>query len=294
MKICKSVNCNKPLIYGKYCKECVNLPENCIRSCPECTNKMQYGLRSNMLAAEKLKKICIDCYSKKLKIKYKGIGNPFYNKKHTQEFKDKISINRQGWFKGIKNPNKGNKGSKNPMFGISFYDKWVEKYGLVEANKRLLLYKEKQSLSSSGSKNRMFNKVPGIGSGNGISGWYKNWYFRSLNELSYMLFVIERFNLNWKSAENKQYAIKYKDLNNNDRNYFPDFIINNKYIIEIKPKALRNTEINKLKFQKAFGYFKDLKFKVVCSPRIISKQELKNLIMNNQVKLVERWNTKIS
>ena len=82
----------------------------------------------------------------------------------------------------------------------------------------------------------MYGKPAPIGSGNGWSGWYKGWYFRSLLELSFMINVIERFNMPWISAENQTYKISYVDTNLKQRNYYADFIIDNKYIVECKPK----------------------------------------------------------
>jgi len=246
-----------------------------------------------MIAAEKQNRCCKACENLSKKIRFYGEGNPFYGKKHTDDLKVRFSKNRQGWYLGTKNKAKGNLGIKNPMYGRSVYNIWLEKYGEEVANEKLKIFKDKQSLLSIGTKNSMYGKTPGIGSGNGISGWYKEWYFRSLHELSYMIFVIERFNLKWSSAENKQYRIKYLDENNIIKNYYPDFIINDFYIIEIKPKALRNTKINKLKFEAARNYFKYLKFKVTSSPRIITKNELINMVYNNKVKLTRKWHNKI-
>jgi hypothetical protein len=61
--------------------------------------------------------------------------------------------------------------------------------------------KKKMSDSISGEKNFWFGKPSPVGSGNGWSGWYKGWYFRSLLELSFMIKVIERFKFSWKSAD---------------------------------------------------------------------------------------------
>jgi len=51
----------------------------------------------------------------------------------------------------------------------------------------------------------MYGKPAPIGSGNGWSGWYKGWYFRSLLELSFMINVIERFKMSWQNAETKKH-----------------------------------------------------------------------------------------
>lgn len=43
-------------------------------------------------------------------------------------------------------------GNKNPMYGTSLYQIWKNKYGTVEANKKLLLFKHKQSVLHKGIK----------------------------------------------------------------------------------------------------------------------------------------------
>jgi hypothetical protein len=65
---------------------------------------------------------------------------------------------------------------------------YEELYGKEKANKM----KNNLSILNSGSKNKMYGKPSPQGSGNGWSGWYKGWYFRSLIELSYMVNVIEK------------------------------------------------------------------------------------------------------
>ena len=60
--------------------------------------------------------------------------------------------------------------------------------------------------ASIGEKNAQYGKPAYGGSGNGWSGWYKEWYFRSIMELSFMINYIEKNNLKWKTAEHKQYA----------------------------------------------------------------------------------------
>ena len=63
-----------------------------------------------------------------------------------------------------------------------------------------------------------------------------------------MINIIERFNLKWVSAESNIHRISYIDYSGNTRNYFADFILENKYLVEIKPKKLRKqlNKINKL------------------------------------------------
>lgn len=65
------------------------------------------------------------------------------------------------------------------------------------------------------------------------------------------LLVAERFNLKLKTAESKQYQIKYSDFEGTEMSYFPDYVVNDKWLVEVKPKKLWNTPKNKLKFESA-------------------------------------------
>ncbi len=138
-------------------------------------------------------------------------------------------------------------GQNNPMYGKNIYDIWVEKYGGDEADKRVASLSKKRSKNMMGEKNPMYGKPPPKGSGNGWGGWYKGWYFRSLKELSYMIYVIEPNSYKWENAEQKRLSIPYVDHLGHNRTYRADFLLNDHILIEVKPKALMETVVNQLK-----------------------------------------------
>jgi hypothetical protein len=249
------------------------------RNCPICDNQINYSTKYSFLAAQKKNTKCKSCGIKsaitdevKEEMKKRMIGaknpmfgktgelNPFFNKKHTQETKLKMIQNRS--FESYKTDDFRIKisnlvsGNKNPMYGRTFYDVWVEKYGKEIANEKLILFRKKQSKNNIGEKNGMFGKPSPIGSGNGWSGWYNGWFFRSILELSYMIKIIERYKIDWVSGENDKYRIEYQ-YRNEKRNYYPDFILNEKYVVEIKPSSLWNSELVKLKKIQAENYCKN-------------------------------------
>lgn len=84
-------------------------------------------------------------------------------------------------------------------------------------------------------------RLPNCKKGHGICGSYKGNHFRSSYELYYMMFM-ERFSIRWTSAE-KLPGIEYLG-NEKIRKYKADFLINNKYLVEIKPKKLQTTASN--------------------------------------------------
>jgi primosomal replication protein N len=271
------------------------------RICPQCGSKIEYRNKYRKTYSEKHKKVCAKCaynmrvakYGNTLEKIHREIKegkrvNGFLNKKHSEETRKKMKCKKKDMlvFQTPEYKEKMSKltsGENNPMFGKRVFDIWVEKYGIEEANKREIERKNKISIKTNGKNNPMYNKETPLKSGNGIHGWYKNFYFRSLHELKFIL-ICERFKLKIISAE--KIRIKYLSYTGNERTYSPDYIVDNKYLIEIKPKKLHNTPLNSLKFRSAIEYCKEkyLKFKVL-DFGIIFQNELDRLILNNIVKL---------
>lgn len=264
-----------------------------IRNCPECHEKIKYKNERSFKNAESKGTLCFSCVKK-------GNKNNFFEKHHTKESKFLMGVKNRGKTYEELYGDKANdirgkvglKGEKNPLYGTSNYQIWIKKYGEEKALVLLKNSKEKTSIKSSGKNNPMYGKPAPTGSGNGWSGWYKGWYFRSLKELSFMLYYIERFNLKWERGE--KYRIKYKD-ENRERNYFADFIINEKYLVEIKPINLWNSKYVQLKKEAAeeFCKQKKLKYKLIDPIKIISKKELEKIIEKGELKLLERYQIKL-
>src|SRR3972149_3245430 len=217
------------------------------RNCPECVEEISYVAKFDRDEAEKEKRLCKSCGSK-------GDKNSFYGKTHSQETINKIQNSHQtseSWanFQERQQTDELRKkiseklsGENNPAFGRgTLKDIWIKKLGEEEGNKRNDEWLKLQSKNSSGENNPMFGKPSPNGSGNGWSGWYKNWFFRSLRELSYMINVIEKEELKWETGESQKYKIEYIDYTGETRNYFPDFVIEGKRIIECKPQKLHNS-----------------------------------------------------
>ena len=175
-----------------------------------------------------------------------GAGNGMYGKNHSSETKAKLG-------KYIKSAEQIQKAKENLALNYNkrpIYEIWVEKYGEDGANEKLQKFKEKQSVNNTGVKNAMYGKPSPTGSGNGWSGWYKEHYFRSLMELSYLNYLYLN-NIPFSSGEFEKFAIPYV-MNNIIYNYFCDFyLINEDCFVEVKPKNLINTVKNKLKFDSA-------------------------------------------
>lgn len=81
------------------------------------------------------------------------------------------------------------------------------------------------------------------------------------------------------SAENIR--IKYINYTGNERTYSPDYLVEGKLLVEVKPLKLYTTPLNKLKFKAAEDYSKEngFKFKVV-DYGIPSQDNIDELIKN--------------
>lgn len=198
--------------------------------------------------------------------------------------KSKMSIANSG----SNNPNYGGKystGKEMVLANAQYKGKtYEERYGEEKA----ILVKQKLSEKMSGENNPMHGKPAPVGSGNGWSGWYHDTYFRSLLELSYMKYLRDN-NISYINGETL--SIPYV-INNKSRNYYPDFIIDNK-IIEIKPYKLINSNINKCKFEAAKKLYKD-NFIVLTEYDIIvlNFDEINTMVNEGTIVFIDRYKAK--
>ena len=268
-----------------------------------CTQIILYKHKKSFKLAERKNSKCRSCSKKNKKFsdnhkkklsenakKRVGVLNPFFGRKHNDKAKESIKKK----LIGIKHSKESNakkikRGKDNGMFGKSNYEIWARKYGEKKADILLSETKKKLSKAFSGEKNPMFGKPPPNGSGNGWSGWYKEWFFRSLKELSFVIKVIERFGFEWQSAESR-FKISYKDYKGITRNYFPDFIINEKYLVEIKPKSLHESINVQNKKEAAIIFCKknDLVYKLLDIDNL-PFIEIEKLRKENIIKFTERY-----
>lgn len=285
-----------------------------VRNCPNCGCEVRHTTKKNRNSAIKHKRFCGRCRAKEVqnrdgvferksnfcKNRFTGDGNPFYGKHHTEDSlrrsvesrKKKLYVWKTKKFRN--KMSKVTRGKNNGMYGKNFYDCWVNKYGKEEANFRLGEYKKKKSINLSGKNNPMYGKPSPVGSGNGWSGWYKGWYFRSLRELSYMIMVIEKKNYKWITAESNKLAIKYKDYDGTCRTYRADFLLNDSVLVEVKPKALMGTINNRLKKEAAIKFCKEkgLRYSMV-DIKLLDILKIIELYQSGVVEFIEKYKKSI-
>jgi hypothetical protein len=119
-----------------------------------------------------------------------------------------------------------------------------------------------------------------------FKGWYKNWNFRSSNELSFIINYLEvKFPNKWEKAEKREYIIKYMNNNGKTKKYYPDFIVKGKYLIECKPKFLWS-DINvlaKKKYAEIWAQNNNLKYLLIDYP--IKKESIRKAYYEGYIKL---------
>src|ERR1700690_2355655 len=168
------------------------------RYCIVCNEQIFYTTKGNLNLAFRKNKPCRKCCKD-----YNGEKNPFYGKTHTEIVRKNISNRDISYTKTDYFKNNASLFSKRRKDFRGYYKIWIEKYGVEIANKKLLETKKKHSKNNAGSGNPMFGKPPTKGTGDGWSGWYKDLYFRSLLELSYVV-SLDKSNIQWISAEKKE------------------------------------------------------------------------------------------
>lgn len=270
------------LRHGTPCKDCKALLF--VRECPSCGEKINYSNQNTFYSAKRANRKCSDCEKGRRSAVYSGEGNPFFGKKHTNAAKEKISSFRKTQTPTEKQLNalRGHVNTRAPYYQL------VSKYGKEYADNWQAKRNRQLSESMSGRGNHMYGKPTPQRSGNGWSGWYKGWYFRSLRELSYVINIIEKNDFEWRSAE--YLKITYVDFMGNERTYRPDFIIGNSLLVECKPKKLWNTPGVKFKTDAAIDYCNKngLQFELV-DPPILSNEEIKNLYIDNEIVFTEKY-----
>lgn len=269
------------------------------RNCPKCQCQIKYINEVSFSSAVKKNSGCRKCAGLIISDKINernanGIPNPFKGKKHTDEFKQKAR-DRQLAIADIyrteehrKKLSDLSKGEKNPMFGRTVFQVWVEKYGEEEAVRLNNLRKEKASLASKGSKNPMFGKPSPGGSGVGWKGYYKSIFFRSLRELMYMV-ELDDMNIIFQSGEFLKIEYTIEGVK---RTYRPDFILPElRKVVEIKPTRLINSKTNLLKFEALTKWCHDNNYTCEIRDIVLDHTKILTLYENGTVKFYGKYDS---
>ena len=257
------------------------------RKCPKCEATVEYKDKWSYIYAYQDNNMCKTCTCRDNAIKYdykskfSGKNNPFYGKHHTN--KKRFGIQNIGKQTGDSNPmrrleirkyfSKLFSGPNNPMYG-----KMVSE----ETRKKL-------SLSNKGKNNPMYGKPSPNGSGNGWASWYKGKHFRSLRELQYYITEIEPNSRLCENGQQSRFKSEYKNYDGTERTYHPDFFVDGKYLIEIKPKAMWQTPLVMLKKKAAEKLCKKMGWEYKLIDIQPNSAILKDKYLNGEIRFVEKY-----
>lgn len=260
------------------------------RPCPLCGQTLTHTRKSNRDIAAINKRPCRSCSAK---ICNSGERNPFFGKRHSQETKDKLAAVDRSYLQDPVRRKKHSEdmaGDKNPMYGRCNYEVWCDKYGEEEARQRQDAVKKVLSEKFSGKLNPMYGKPSPQGSGNGWSGWYKGWFFRSLRELAYVVKCLEATGRTWRTAERADLQVEYINWQGTKRTYRADFLVDEKYLVEVKPARLHSSRTIRDKAEAAeeFCQNKGLQY-MLEDPPILTDQEIAALREKGLIRFTDRY-----
>lgn len=237
-----------------------------IRQCPRCQNPVFHSNRDERDRAQHERKICRGCQANDYKVRFKGDKNPFHGRSHTEQTKRNLSLAHKG--KRLSPEHRAKCVPylhRNRVIVRDYLSYWIGKLGEEAGRARFEAYQARLSDRNRGKANPMYGKPTPQGSGNGWKGWYRGWHFHSLREIQFYLQAEADGRKCLKIHAHKAYRVPYTDSHGTARTYLPDFLLDDKFIVEIKPKKLWNTNENRPKFDAAKAFFaaKGLTFQVI-------------------------------
>lgn len=258
-----------------------------VRNCPICGEEIVYARQTSYCTANTKRTRCKKCVN----ASRKGEGNSFYGRKHTEETKAKLRTSSREYTQTDAFKAAVSRGMEGKPYGGGVQS-WAN-LPPEEAARRRAQWLAKLSVASAGSNNPMFGKPAPTGSGNGWSGWYKGWYFRSILELSYVVLVLEREGRDWRPAESADMAIPYTDPLGQERTYYADFIVDGSILVECKPESLLDTPLVQAKRIGAEKYCRDKgwTYQLITPPRL-SEEAIRDLHDEGTVVWLERYRRK--
>jgi hypothetical protein len=226
------------------------------RNCPICNKVVSHKTKASRDVSLKADKKCRSCTATEINLRpgmrdhfvgmfatngcNTGSNNAFFGQKHSAKTIESLKFADKSYTKNKEFSDRVVEGMVGKTIPHpSNYSVWVNKFGKAEADVLQSARSKKLSISMQGCSNPMYGKPAPQGSGNGWSGWYDGWYFRSLKELSYA--HIHLRDKKWMSAEKAGIKITYIDWKGSNRTYVPDFLVEGTILVEIKPKRLHKT-----------------------------------------------------
>jgi len=215
-----------------------------------------------------------------LSIRNSGEGNPFFGKTHDEETRQRMSDNHAD-FTGDNNPYKRAL-EEYPEKRVEASKRQQAIFAEIKADpQRYSTWIERNSKSV--AQAHLDGKLLGYGRGHKNGHYFsikfdRDFYYRSSYELRFIKYCENNdFILSLSSCD---FSIPYKASDGYNKNYIPDFLVNDDFLIEIKPRKMLEIELNKLKLEAAADYCNSKKLKLI----VLTEDELSELESNAQIK----------
>ena len=209
--------------------------------------------------------------SKKLSASNSRSWDERYGKETSQKMKDEASKTWDERY-GKEKAQKMKDESSKKLKGIPLSERMTEQ-SLDELKKRLRnsppmkgkkhSKETREKMKKAALKSYKEGRVPDPRSGRGVSGYYKNFLFRSTYEYAFLK-SLEARGIELKDVEYESIRIPYLSDKGESKTYVPDFLIFNT-LVEVKPKKRLSEKSVKIKIEAArmFCQNNSLEFKVV-------------------------------
>jgi hypothetical protein len=141
----------------------------------------------------------------------------------------------------------------------------------------------------------MYGKPSPHGCGVGWSGWYKGIFFRSLLELSTMIFF-DNSGIEYISGENKLVKkFYYISYSGNERTYRTDFYLQKFLIfVECKYKKMTHTREFKLKKKAVKDSGETLVVLTERDIKVLPEEILLRMLLNEEIKFTQKYERKFA
>lgn len=263
------------------------------RNCPVCNVELSYPDRSSLAKAVKSKSICVKCAGKKRGETYIGENHPSFGKKFSPEICAKFSEIRK---RQVRTPeqiaalHRAAQVYRETHAAPIPYAAIRRKFGDAEADRRRRENHKRTAERMAGKGNHMYGKPTPTGSGNGWKSWYRGIHFRSLRELQYYINTTE---IEGRSCENihmlKGFRVSYLDEAGGPRTYCPDFLVDGKTVVEIKPVKLWNTRENVAKREAAIPHFAAMGLNFQFVDVLPDSKCIRERYLKGEIRLVHRY-----
>ena len=219
-------------------------------------------------------------FKNKLSQKMFGENNPFFGKKHSKKTKAQMSKNHAD-FVGDKNPFKKSYLSASDEYRDEHRKRMAKQWEDVKKDPK----KYKKICESNSARTAMLHidgKLTSYGKGHRHGTFIskkqnKNIFYRSSYELDFLK-ICEMDDV-VLTFDKVNFRIPYKDKSGFVKNYIPDFFVNEKFVVEIKPLSLLKYSHNpyKMKYAKIFCR------KMGLSYVVFTKRELGDMLKNGRI-----------